>query len=311
MALILDGRAAAAALEERLAGRIARLRASGVTPGLALLRVGEDPASIVYVRSKERACGRLGIDSRTRVCDERISQAELGGLIAELNGDPAVHGILLQLPLPAHLSQEELLARIDPEKDVDGFHPINAGRLSLGLPGFVAATPLGILRLLQHFSIPVAGRHVVILGRSRIVGRPLANLLSARSPEGDATVTVCHSRSRDIPSITRAAEILVAAVGQPRFVTAEFVRPGMAVIDVGMHSEPDPARPGKSRLFGDVDFAAVEPIVGAISPVPGGVGLMTVASLMENTVTAAERAAARATPGGSGAASSAPRGPGA
>ena len=291
MARILDGRAAAAALRERLGERVRSLRLRGVVPGLALVRVGEDPASASYVRSKEKASRDLGIDSRTLVLPAATDQEALLAEIRRLNGDPAVHGILLQLPLPGHLPEDELLAALDPEKDVDGFHPVNAGRLCLGLPGFVAATPLGILRLLQHHAIPTAGRHVVVLGRSRIVGRPLANLLSLKGPEGDATVTLCHSRTRDLPAIARTADILIAAIGRKRWVTAEMVAPGTVVVDVGIHSEPDPARPGKQRLAGDVDFDAVERVAGAISPVPGGVGPMTVACLIENAVRAAERAA--------------------
>jgi methylenetetrahydrofolate dehydrogenase (NADP+)/methenyltetrahydrofolate cyclohydrolase len=232
------------------------------------------------------------------VLDASVSQREVAALVEALNRDAAVHGILLQLPLPPQLSPDSLLAAIDPAKDVDGFHPISVGRLCLGLPGFVSATPLGILRLLQHYAVPLEGRHVVILGRSRIVGRPLANLLSARRADADATVTLCHSRSRDLPRLTRGADVLVAAVGRPRFVTGAMVAPGMVVVDVGMHGEPDPQRPGKQRLVGDVDFPAVEPVVAAISPVPGGVGLMTVACLMENTVQAAEWAAAAGGKGG-------------
>jgi methylenetetrahydrofolate dehydrogenase (NADP+)/methenyltetrahydrofolate cyclohydrolase len=292
MALVLDGRAAAAALRERLAGRVAALKRTGVVPQLVLIRVGEDPASAVYVRAKEKGCAELGIESRTLHPGSGIAAADLRDRIRALNADPAVHGILLQLPLPEGLDAEALLAEIDPAKDVDGFHPVNVGRLCLGLPGFVPATPLGIARLLQHHAIPVEGRRVVILGRSRIVGRPLANLLSGRGPEGNATVTVCHTRSRDLARTTREAEILVAAVGRPRFVTAEMTAPGAVVVDVGIHREPDPGRSGATRLCGDVDFDAVAARASAISPVPGGVGPMTVACLLENAVRAAELAAA-------------------
>jgi methylenetetrahydrofolate dehydrogenase (NADP+) / methenyltetrahydrofolate cyclohydrolase len=291
VAQILDGRSAAAALEERLGRRIGALRARGVEPGLVMLRVGDDPASMVYVRSKEKACARLGIRSRTVVLAPDVTREALQGVIAGFNADASVHGLLLQLPLPGHLAQEELLAAIDPAKDVDGFHPVNLGRLCLGLPCLVGATPLGILRLLQHHAVSTAGKAVVILGRSRVVGRPLANLLSQPGPDGNATVTLCHSATRDLPAITRRAEILIVAIGRPRFVTAAMVAPGMQVIDVGMHREPDAQHAGKTRLCGDVDYASVEPIVEAISPVPGGVGLMTVACLMENTVLAAEWAA--------------------
>jgi methylenetetrahydrofolate dehydrogenase (NADP+)/methenyltetrahydrofolate cyclohydrolase len=257
VALRLDGRAAAAALRERLGQRIVTLGDRGVTPGLAMIRVGEDRASAVYVRAKEKAAREVGIDSRVEVLPAESTQAQVAARLRAHNADPAVHGILLQLPLPAPLEADPLLASIDPEKDVDGFHPISAGRLCLGLPGFVSATPLGILRLLQHYEIETAGRRVVILGRSRIVGRPLANLLSTKGPAGDATVTLCHSRTRDLPAVTRSGEILVAAIGRRHFVGPEMVAPGATVIDVGMHSEPDPARPGKRRLYGDVDTEAV------------------------------------------------------
>jgi methylenetetrahydrofolate dehydrogenase (NADP+) / methenyltetrahydrofolate cyclohydrolase len=289
MARILDGRVAAAALRVALAGRIAALRRAGVAPQLALVQVGDDPASLVYLRAREKACAELGIASRPLLLPSDAGAPAVREAIGALNADASVHGILLQLPLPPALDADSLLAEIDPDKDVDGFHPVNVGRLCLGLPGFVPATPLGVVRLLQHYGIPVAGRRVVVLGRSRVVGRPLANLLSGRGPEGNATVTICHTRTRDPAQIAREAEILIAAVGQARFVTAEMVAEGAVVIDVGMHRSPDPARPGATRLCGDVDFAAVEPRAGAISPVPGGVGPMTVSCLLEITITAAER----------------------
>jgi len=292
--MILDGRAAAAALRERLKQRVARLASAGVKPGLVMIRVGEDRASAVYVRSKEKAARKLEIESRTLVLPAETQQRQVVEVLRELNVDAAVHGILLQLPLPRHLVAEELLAIVDPAKDVDGFHPVSVGRLCLGLPGFVSATPLGILRLLQHYRVEIAGRHVVVLGRSRIVGRPLANLLSTKGPAGDATVTICHSRTRGLAAMTRTAEILIAAIGQRHFVGREMVAPGATVVDVGIHSEPDPARPGKRLIRGDVDTAAVAEIAGAISPVPGGVGPMTVTCLLENTVRAAEQAARRA-----------------
>jgi methylenetetrahydrofolate dehydrogenase (NADP+)/methenyltetrahydrofolate cyclohydrolase len=290
MARILDGRVAATALRQRLRGRVDALRGAGVVPHLVLIQVGEDPASTIYVRSKEKGCAELGIRSRTLHPAADIGQSALRDEIRGLNRDPAVHGILLQLPLPDGLEEDPLLAEIDPTKDVDGFHPLNVGRLCLGLPGFVPATPLGIVRLLQHHAVPVEGRRVVILGRSRLVGRPLANLLSSRGPVGNATVTLCHTQTRDLPAVAREAEILIAAVGQPRFVTREMVAAGAVVVDVGVHRVPDPARPGATKLCGDVDFDAVAPQAAAISPVPGGVGLMTVACLLENTVSAAERA---------------------
>ncbi len=288
MALILDGVPAAAALRERLAIRVTRLRAAGVVPQLVLLRVGADRSSGVYVRAKEKAAAEIGIASQTLRFAADVSPDLLYAEITRLNAASEVHGILLQLPLPDHLAQEELLATISPAKDVDGFHPINVGRLCLGLPSFVAATPLGIVRLLEHYAIPVAGKRVVILGRSRIVGRPLANLLSSKGPCGDATVTLCHSRTRDLAKVAREAEILIAAIGKPRFVTEEMVSPGCIVIDVGYHSQAAREAPGGRTICGDVDFEGVRDRVGAVTPVPGGVGPMTVACLLENTVQAAE-----------------------
>ncbi|MBD3236903.1 MAG: bifunctional methylenetetrahydrofolate dehydrogenase/methenyltetrahydrofolate cyclohydrolase FolD [Candidatus Eisenbacteria bacterium] len=296
MARILDGKQAAAALRERVRAEANALRADGVTPHLVMIRVGEDPASAVYVRAKEKASASTGIESRTSVLPAETSQEALAERIADLNRDPRVSGILLQLPVPAHISEEEMIAAIDPAKDVDGFHPISMGRLLLELPTFISATPLGILHLLAHYEIPVAGRRVVIVGRSRIVGRPLANLLSSRAAHGNATVTLCHTRTRDLGARTREAELLIAAAGRKRLITAEMVAPGAVVVDVGIHREPDPNRPGKQRLCGDVDFPAVSEIAGAITPVPGGVGPMTVAALMANTVAAARRQSGRSAP---------------
>lgn len=287
MAQLLDGVAAAAALRAKVSRGVATLARKGVVPQIVMMRVGDDPASKVYVRAKEKAAQEVGVLSRTILLPADISAARLRSEITNLNADEEVHGILLQLPLPAPLPEEEMLAAIDPAKDVDGFHPMNVGRLVLGLPGFVPATPLGVLRLMEHYDISVAGRRVVVIGRSRIVGRPLANMLSAKDPHGDATVTVCHSRTKDLGGVTREAEILIAAAGQKHLVTADMVSPGVVVIDVGIHREPDPARPGKQRLTGDVDFEAVKDIAAAITPVPGGVGPMTVAALMENTFRAA------------------------
>lgn len=291
MARILDGKVAAAALQERVRAEVTDLIAAGVTPRLVMIRLGEDPASAVYVRSKERASARVGIASETIVLPGDTSQETLAERIGLLNEDPRVSGLLLQLPVPPQISEEEMIAAIDPRKDVDGFHPLSMGRLVLDLPTFVSATPLGILHLLDHYQIEVSGKRVVIVGRSRIVGRPLANLLSSRGPRGNATVTICHTRTRDLPHVTREAEILIAAAGRKHLITAEMVAPGAVVVDVGIHREPDPQRPGKKRLYGDVDFERVRDIAGAITPVPGGVGPMTVAALMANTVTAARRQA--------------------
>lgn len=289
MSEILDGRLVAKKLKDGLRGRVEALREAGISPSLVLIRVGEDPASAVYVRSKEKACKAVGIDSRSDLLAEGIVARELFERIEALNRDRSVHGILLQLPLPPHLPEDELLQAIDPAKDVDGFHPLNLGLLCLGKPRFVPATPLGISKILEFYGIATEGRRVVVVGRSRIVGRPLANLLSAKAPSGNATVTLCHTRTRDIAAVTREAEILVAAAGRKRMITAEMVSPEAVVIDVGIHREPDPERPGKNRLCGDVDFESLKRRVRAITPVPGGVGPMTVACLLENTVMAAER----------------------
>jgi methylenetetrahydrofolate dehydrogenase (NADP+)/methenyltetrahydrofolate cyclohydrolase len=289
LATILDGRAVAEKLKEEMRGRVAALVSRGVTPTLALVRVGDDPASAVYVRGKVKMCKTVGIASRNLHLSADTTQDELLGHVRALNEDPAVHGMLVQLPLPAHLAEEDVLLAIDPEKDVDGFHPYNMGLFTLGVPRFVPGTPQGILEILKHYEINPAGQRVVVLGRSRIVGRPLANLLSAKAPMGNATVTICHTRTRNLAEVTRTAEILVVAAGAKRCVTADMVSPGAVVIDVGIHREPDPARPGKTRLCGDTDFAALREKVRAITPVPGGVGPMTIAAVLRNTVLAAER----------------------
>lgn len=254
---------------------------TGVRPGLAVVIVGSDPASEVYVRNKHRACEELGFYSAAVKLPATTTKEELLARIDALNEDRRIHGILVQLPLPASLAKDEaeVLNRIAPEKDVDGFHPLNVGRLSVGEPGLVPCTPAGCIRMLELAEIPLEGARAVIIGRSNIVGKPMLHLLLQRH----ATVTVCHSRTRDLPAITRQADILVAAVGKPGFVTANMVKPGATVIDVGIN------RIAPQKLVGDVDFAAVKEIAGAITPVPGGVGLLTIAMLMQNTVTAAER----------------------
>jgi methylenetetrahydrofolate dehydrogenase (NADP+)/methenyltetrahydrofolate cyclohydrolase len=283
MATIIDGKAVAAAVDEKTRARVEALAAAGVTPGLAVVLIGDDPASHVYVRNKERACERLGITSFDHRRPADISQDALNELIDELNADPAVHGILVQMPLPAHLDAEAVIERIHPDKDADGFHPENLGRLVRGLPGARACTPWGVMAMLDHYGIDIRGKNAVVVGRSTIVGKPQALMLLER----DATVTVCHSRTADLPGVCRTADILVAAVGRPKMITADFVKPGAVVMDVGINRTDD-------GLVGDVDFAAVEPIASAITPVPGGVGPMTIAMLMANTVDAAERAADRA-----------------
>jgi len=289
LALLLDGKKASTALRELLRPRVESLRARlGRPPVLVMVRVGEDPASIVYMRSKEKAAAKVGIESRTEALPESTTQETLRHRIEELNADASVEGIIVQLPLPPHLDEDAAIEAIDPRKDVDGFHPLNLGLLCAGRPRFVPATPRGILRLLEHYGVDLTGRRVVVVGRSRIVGRPLANLLSMRRDGLDATVTIAHSRTKDLRSVTREAEVLIVAAGRKRMIDGSMVADGAVVVDVGIHREEDPERPGKSRLCGDVDFISVEPKASAISPVPGGVGPMTVACLLENTVEAAE-----------------------
>jgi methylenetetrahydrofolate dehydrogenase (NADP+) / methenyltetrahydrofolate cyclohydrolase len=293
MAVILDGKRTAEVWRAELKQRVDRLRhEAGVKPGLAVVRVGEDPASIVYVRNKARAAAEAGIHSVVVELEAAAGPGALLEAIDRLAGDPAIHGLLVQLPLPKGYDPEVIQERVPPEKDVDGLHPMNQGLLALGRPRFVPATPLGIVELLRRYAIPIAGAQVLVIGRSAIVGRPLATLLGNRGPLGDATVTVAHSQSRGLAALGRAADILVAAIGRPAFVGADLVRPGAVVIDVGINRVQDPAAKGGSRLVGDVDFTAVAPIAAAITPVPGGVGPMTIAGLVHNTLVAAEQAAA-------------------
>lgn len=280
MAVLLDGKTMAAALTEGLRERVAALKEKGVVPGLAVILVGEDPASQVYVRNKGRACDELGMYSQTVRLPESTAQEELEKEIDRLNADERVHGILVQLPLPRHLNEAAALARIIPEKDVDGFHVENAGKLFTGQKGVVPCTPKGILHMLKAAHVPLSGKDAVVIGRSNIVGKPVAMLLL----QENCTVTLCHSRTADLTAHTRRADILVAAVGKPRFVTADMVKPGAAVVDVGINRVD-------GKVVGDVDFEQVEKVAGYISPVPGGVGKMTIGMLMENTVEAAERKA--------------------
>lgn len=278
-AKLLDGKLIAAQVEEALTQRIAALAKQGTVPGLTVILVGDDPASQTYVRNKEKACARLGIRSQTLRLPAAASQQELEAAIVRANQDEAVHGILVQLPLPGHLDAEHALALICPEKDVDGFHEVNLGRLMRGTADVVACTPKGVMRMLDSAGIDPAGKNAVVVGRSLIVGKPMALLLLAR----DATVTVCHSHTRHLADITRQADLLVAAVGKPCMITADMVRDGAVVLDVGINRVD-------GKLCGDVDFDAVAQKASYISPVPGGVGKMTIAMLMENTVLAAEKA---------------------
>ncbi|WP_428152287.1 bifunctional methylenetetrahydrofolate dehydrogenase/methenyltetrahydrofolate cyclohydrolase [Brevundimonas sp.] len=291
-ATIIDGKAFAAGLVERVATASARLEtAHGIKPGLAVVIVGEDPASQIYVRNKGETTTRAGMRSDTHRLPDTTSQAELLTLVGALNADAGIHGILVQLPLPAQIDSSAVLGAIDPDKDVDGFHVVNAGRLAVGLPGLVPCTPLGSTMLLKDRLGDLSGLNAVIVGRSNIVGKPMAQLLLAEN----CTVTIAHSRSRDLPAICRAADILVAAVGRPEMIKGDWIKPGATVIDVGINRVPsaDPvkAAEGKTRVVGDVAFAEAVTVAGAITPVPGGVGPMTIACLLANTYTAACRAA--------------------
>jgi methylenetetrahydrofolate dehydrogenase (NADP+)/methenyltetrahydrofolate cyclohydrolase len=287
---IIDGKAVAEKIESQTRASVERLRARGITPGLAVILVGADPASQAYVRSKDRMCRSLGMHSLKHELPAHTSQADLITLVHQLNADPSIHGILVQSPPPAHIDERAVVEAVDPRKDVDGFHPVNVAKVALGDPdAFVPCTPLGCQRLLIESGIPTAGAHAVVLGRSMIVGKPMALLLMQKGLGGDATVTVAHSRTRDIAAVCRTADILIAAIGKPRFVTADFIKPGAVVIDVGINRIEDPTAPKGSRLVGDVDFEAVAPKCSAITPVPGGVGPMTIAMLMHNTVLACER----------------------
>ncbi len=286
----IDGAAVAAKVMEETKARIAILASRGVRPGLAVVLVGDDPASRAYVRSKDRKAAELGLHSVKHELPADTDQATLLALVAELNADPAIHGILVQSPPPPQINEAEVVLAIDPRKDVDGFHPVNVAKLAMEDPtGFVPCTPLGCIRLLQESGIETAGKSAVVVGRSMIVGKPMALLLMKRGPGGDATVTVAHSRTRNLAEVTRSADIVIAAIGRPHFLGAEHIREGAVVIDVGINRVEDPTHPKGYRLVGDVDYDAVAPKCAAITPVPGGVGPMTIAMLMSNCVTAAER----------------------
>jgi methylenetetrahydrofolate dehydrogenase (NADP+)/methenyltetrahydrofolate cyclohydrolase len=278
-AQILDGKSLAAAVRAGVKESVSRLAQRGITPGLAVILAGDDPASKVYVRHKTLACEETGVRSRVLGFPESVRQDELLRAVEALNADPAVHGILVQLPLPRQVDAQRVLAAVSPAKDVDGFHAQNLGALVAGTPGFVPCTPAGVMRLLEHARVPIAGRRAVVIGRSNIVGKPLSLLLLQK----DATVTVCHSKTRELEKISRDADILVAAVGRAKLVTAGMVKPGACVIDVGVNRAAD------GKLVGDVDFAAARAVAGSITPVPGGVGPMTIAMLLENCLRAASQ----------------------
>ncbi|MDX1393602.1 MAG: bifunctional 5,10-methylenetetrahydrofolate dehydrogenase/5,10-methenyltetrahydrofolate cyclohydrolase [Gemmatimonadota bacterium] len=289
-AKLIDGRKIAAEIRAEVAEDAAELTAVGVKPGLGVVLVGDDPASHVYVRMKTRACAEAGLHARDITPPADITQAELLAIVDDLNEDPAIHGILVQLPLPKHLNEREVTERILPSKDVDGFHPVNQGRMAQGDPdAFRPATPAGVQELIKRTGVDTTGKHVVIVGRSNIVGMPMSTIMLQKEPGANATVTVAHSRTVDLPSITRQGEILIVGVGVPEIVKGDMVREGAVVIDVGVNRVDDPTTERGYRLVGDVEFEAAAERADWITPVPGGVGPMTIAMLLRNTVTAARR----------------------
>lgn len=286
---LIDGRAIAAQIQQELAARVAALKSRGVSPGLAFVRVGEDPASKVYVGRKEKACAELGIVSETHVLPASTSEADLLQLLARLNAAHHLHGILVQAPLPRQIRESVIYASVLPTKDVDGFHPVNVGKLMLGDDtGFKPCTPAGVVELLIRSGVPTSGAEVVVLGRGNIVGKPMAAMLCQKGRHANSTVTICHSATRDIAAHCRRADIIVAAMGVAEFLKADMIKPGAVVMDVGVNRIPDPTTKTGSRLVGDVAFAEVQPEAGRITPNPGGVGPMTIAMLLQNTVRAAE-----------------------
>ncbi len=285
---LLDGAALATRIKAEVAEQVASHVALGHrAPHLVAVLVGEHPASASYVRSKIRSCEEVGFRSTIERLPDGVAEAELLALIARLNADPAVDGFIVQLPLPPHVDETAVTLAIDPTKDVDGFHPMNFGRMALGLDAYLPATPYGIVQLLERYGIPTAGRHAVVLGRSSIVGTPVSILLSRKARTGDATVTLCHSRTKDLAQVLATADILIAAIGRPNYVTADMIKPGAVVVDVGINRVDDASRKRGYRLVGDVDFAGASEKCSAITPVPGGVGPMTVVSLLQNTLRAA------------------------
>ncbi len=291
-AKIIDGKQLAANLRAEIAAGTADLKAkTGVTPGLAVILVGDNPASVSYVTAKEKACGEAGMYSREIRLPAETTEAELVARVKELNADPAIHGILVQLPVPRHISEKAVIDAIAPEKDVDGFTPVNVGRMMIGEPCFLPCTPHGIIKLIEFSGMKIAGRHAVVIGRSNIVGKPVAALLARR--EANATVTLCHTGTPDVAAFTRTADIVVVAAGHPGTLTGDMLKPGAVVIDVGVNRIPDATRPKGFRLVGDADFDSCAQVASAITPVPGGVGPMTITMLLWNTLESARRAAAR------------------
>jgi methylenetetrahydrofolate dehydrogenase (NADP+)/methenyltetrahydrofolate cyclohydrolase len=290
-ATLIDGVAVARAVREDLQKEVDALKAMGITPGLTVVLVGDDPASAVYVRSKEKTSKELGMKGETIRLPADTPQGELEALIDRLNADPTVHGILVQSPLPKHMDENTIVRRIDPAKDVDGFHPVNVGKLLIGeKDGFAPCTPAGVQELLVRYGVDTSGKEAVVIGRSNIVGKPMAALLIQQGAGANCTVTVCHSRTRDLAFHTRRADIVIAAIGKPEVITGDMIRPGAVVIDVGINRVVDATTPKGYRIVGDVHFESVRPVAGMLTPVPGGVGPMTIAMLLKNTVRAARQA---------------------
>ena len=287
---VIDGKAVAADIREQAAKRVEALKAKGVMPALSVILVGDNPASVSYVTGKQKALAEAGMVDKSIHLPESTSEQELLDLIAKLNADPSVHGILVQLPLPKHINEEKVTLAIDPKKDVDGFHPVNMGNLLIGRKGFLPCTPHGVLILLERAGVQTNGARVAVIGRSNIVGKPMALLLSRK--EYNSTVTLCHTGTKDLAAITREADIVIAAAGRPNTVTADMVKEGAVVIDVGVNRVPDASKKSGFRLAGDVDYEAIKQKASVITPVPGGVGPMTIALLMQNTIEAAENFAA-------------------
>jgi len=292
-AKLIDGKAIAAAIRQELRERIAALDKQGIKPGLAVVLVGEDSASQVYVGMKEKSCTELGIYSDHHHLPAETTQEELLGLVENLNADSRIHGILVQLPLPDHIDENRIIEAVSPAKDVDGFHPVNLGRLVIGLDCFRPCTPAGVQELLVRSGVELSGKRVVIVGRSNIVGKPLANILMQKADGADATVTVAHSRTENLPELVKSADVVVAAIGRAEMITGDWIKPGAVVIDVGINRVEDPAAKRGYRLVGDVHFESASEVASQITPVPGGVGPMTIVMLMKNTVTSAEKALAK------------------
>ena len=287
---LIDGKKTSTEIKQEIAAEVAEMTAAGIRrPHLAAILVGHDGGSETYVANKVRSCAECGFESTLLRFEDDITETQLLDEVRKLNNDDNVDGFIVQLPLPGHINEQRVIETVDPDKDVDGFHPVNVGRLSIGLPGFKSATPAGIIELLRRSNIDTRGKHVVVIGRSNIVGKPVASLLMQKGNPGDATVTVCHSRTANLAEITRQADIIIAALGKPGFVTADMVKDGATLIDVGTTRVPDASRKSGFRLCGDVDFENVAPKCAFITPVPGGVGPMTICSLMLNTLQAAKQ----------------------